>query len=70
MTHQVQHGKECHKEAIFQFQVKEKIQKNKHKLMKPIWILRFDGSKCKLGAIVGIELVNPKGRSFYVTYHL
>ena len=47
---------------------------NKHKVTKPkgdqIWTLCFDGSKCKLGASMGIELINPKGRSFYVTYRL
>ena len=47
---------------------------NKHNVRKPkenpIWTLHFDGSRCKLGASVGIELVNPKGKSFYATYWL
>ena len=47
---------------------------NKHKVRKPkgdqIWTLRSDGSKYKLGVGVGIELINPKGRSFYATYRL
>ena len=47
---------------------------NKHKVRKPkedpIWTLHFDGSKCKLGASAGIELINPKGKSLYATYQL
>lgn len=62
------------KKQSFKVQVKEKLQKNKHKSRKlkekSIWILTFDGSKCKLGAGACIELVNPKGRSFYATHHL
>ena len=30
----------------------------------------FNSSKYKLGARVGIELINPKGRFFYVVYSL
>lgn len=33
-------------------------------------MLLFDVSRCKLGASAGIELVNPKGKSFYVAYQL
>ena len=62
------------KRQYFQAQVKEKLRTNKHKVRKPkecpIWTLRFDGSRCKSGANVGIELVNPKGRSLYVAYRL
>ncbi len=62
------------KKQSFKAQVKEKLRKNKHKVIKPkenaIWIVYFDGSRCKMGANVGIKLVNPKGRSFYATYQL
>jgi ribonuclease HI len=54
--------------------VEEKLRKNKHKVRKPkedpIWTLCFDSSKCKLGTGVGIELINTKGKSFYVAYRL
>lgn len=60
------------KRQSFQAQVKEKLRTNKHKVRKPkeypIWTLHFDGSRCKSGADTGIELVNPKGRSFYAAY--
>lgn len=54
--------------------MKEKICTNKQKCRKPkeqpIWTLKFDDSKCKLGASTGTKLINPKGRSFYAAYHL
>ena len=60
------------KKQSFKAQVKEKLRTNKHKVRKPkenaVWMLHFDGSRCKLGADVGIELINPKGRSFYAAY--
>ena len=62
------------KKQFFKAQVKEKLRMNKHKVRKSkeniVWTLRFDGSRCKSGANVGIELINPKGRSFYATYRL
>ena len=60
------------KKQSFKAQGKEKLRTNKHKVRKPkgnaIWTLHFDGSRCKMGASGGIELVNPKGRSFYAAY--
>lgn len=54
--------------------MKEKLRTNKHNSKKPkeqpIWILRFDDSKFKLGVGAGIELINPKGRPFYFVYRL
>ena len=62
------------KKQSFKAQVKEKLRTNKHKVKKPkentVWTLRFDGSRCRSGAGAGIELINPKGRSFYATYRL
>ena len=47
---------------------------NKHKVRKPkedlIWTLHFNGSKCKLRVGTSIELINPKGKPFYIAYQL
>ena len=60
------------KKKSFKALVKEKLRTNKHKVRKPkgnsIWTLHFDGSRCRLGTSAGIELVNPKGKSFYIAY--
>lgn len=60
------------KEQYFKPQMKYKVWTNKYKLRKPkeklAWTFNFDGSKCKLGVGVGIELVNPK--FFYHAYCL
>ena len=62
------------KKQSFQSQVKEKLRMNKDKVRKPmedpIWTLFFNNSKCKLGVAIGIELINWKGKSFYVAYQL
>ena len=54
--------------------VKDKVMTNKMekstKDTNQVWTLRFNGSKCKQGARAGIELINPKGKSYYATYHL
>ena len=58
----------------FKGQVKKLIQTKKTKKFSKdtnqIWTLRFDGSKCKQGAVARIELINPKERSCYVAYYL
>lgn len=62
------------KKQSFKAQVKEKLWMNKYKVKKPkenaIWTFFFDGSRCKMGVDVVIELVNPKSRSSYVAYRL
>lgn len=62
------------KSKSFKDKVEEKVApKQKVKLTKntgKLWTLRFDVSKCKKGAGVGIELISPKNKSYYAAYHL
>jgi len=52
------------------------IEKKKHAKVKSqkskdgMWTLKCDGSKSKQGAGVGVELIDPQGKSYLAAYRL